>query len=107
LYLRGTINKYKINGVLNILSETTTVSNGNWVYSINGNSTFSLDKNWSITTNVNYTSAKLPAHGEDSSFLSPNLSAKTILFDGKGSIGLQWQYIDFGTMNSNQQRSTT
>jgi hypothetical protein len=31
---------------------------------------------------------------------------KTIL-DGKGSLGLQWQNINFGNMGTNQQRITT
>jgi ferric enterobactin receptor len=107
LYLGANVYNYKINGDLDILGETSKVNNADWVYSINGNGTFTLDKNWSITANVNYISAKPTAQGEDSRFLTPNLSAKRILFDGKGSIGFQWQYIDFGNMNSNQQRITT
>ena len=107
LYLGANVYNYKINGELDILGVTSSVDNGDWVYSINGNGTFTLDKNWSITANVNYTSAKPTAQGKDSRFLTPNLSAKRMLFDGRGSIGLQWQYIDFGNMNSNQQRITT
>jgi outer membrane receptor protein involved in Fe transport len=107
LYLGANIYHYKINGDLNVLGETSTVNNLDWVYAINGNGTFNLDKNWSITANASYTSAKPTAQGKDSRFLTPNLSAKRILFDGKGSIGFQWQYINFGNMNSNQQRITT
>ena len=107
LYLGANIYHYKINGNLNVLQETSTVNNLDWVYAINGNGTFNLDKYWSFTANANYTSAKPTAQGKDSRFLSPNLSAKRILFAGKGSIGFQWQYINFGNMNSNQQRITT
>jgi outer membrane receptor protein involved in Fe transport len=107
LYLGANVYNYKINGELDILGETSTVSNGDWVYSINGNGTATLDKNWSVTANFNYTSKKPTAQGEDSSFLTPNLSVKRMLFDGRGSIGFQWQFIDFGNMNSNQQRITT
>lgn len=107
LYLGANVYNYEISGDLDVLGETSTVDNADWVYSINANGTFNIDKNWSLTANVNYTSAKPTAQGEDSRFLSPNLSAKRILFDGKGSIGFQWQYINFGNMDSNQQRITT
>lgn len=107
LYLGANVYNYKINGQLNILGQTSTVDNGDWVYALNGNGTATLDKNWSLTANFNYTSKKPTAQGEDSSFLTPNLSVKRLLFDGRGSIGFQWQFIDFGNMNSNQQRITT
>jgi hypothetical protein len=61
----------------------------------------------SLTANVNYTSTKPTAQGEDSRFLSPNLSAKKTILNGNGTIGLQWQNINFGNMGSNQQRITT
>jgi len=107
VYLGANVYNYKINGALNILGETSEVNNSDWVYSLNGNSTINIGKNWSITANVNYIGAKPTAQGEDSRFLTPNLSAKKIIFSGNGSIGFQWQYIDFGNMNSNQQRITT
>lgn len=107
LYFGANIYNYKINGDLDVLGQTSTVDNSDWVYSLNTNSTFSLDKNWSITANVNYTSAKPTAQGEDSRFLVPNMSIKRTVLDGKGSLGLQWQNINFGNMNTNQQRITT
>ena len=107
IYLGGTIYNYKITGKLNILGITSNVDNSNWVYSLNANSTLNLDKTTSITANVNYTSSKPTAQGEDSRFLSPNLSAKRTILNGNGTIGLQWQNINFGNMDSNQQRITT
>jgi len=107
LFVGGNIYNYKITGKLNILGATSNVDNSNWVYSLNANSTFNLDETTSITANVNYTSAKPTAQGEDSRFLSPNLSAKKTILNGNGSIGLQWQNINFGNMDSNQQRITT
>jgi outer membrane receptor protein involved in Fe transport len=107
MFVGGNIYNYKISGNLNVLDKISTVNNSNWVYSVNANSTFNLDKNWSVTANVNYTSAKPTAQGEDSRFLSPNMSVKKNILDGKGSLGLQWQNINFGSMNSNQQRITT
>jgi outer membrane receptor protein involved in Fe transport len=107
LYLGTNIYNYKISGGLDILGETSSVNNSDWVYAINGNGTFNLDKTWSLTANVNYTSKKPTAQGEDSSFLSPNLSVKKLILDGRGSFSLQWQYIDFGNMKTNEQRITT
>ena len=107
LYLGANVYNYKISGGLDVLGETSTVNNSDWVYSINANGTVNIDKNWSLTANVNYTSAKPTAQGEDSRFLSPNMSIKKTIFDGKGSFGLQWQYINFGNMGTNQQRITT
>jgi outer membrane receptor protein involved in Fe transport len=107
LYLGANVYNYKISGNLDVLGDVSTVNNSDWVYSINGNGTVNLDKTWSLTANVNYTSSKPTAQGEDSSFLSPNLSLKKTIWNGKGSFNLQWQYIDFGNMGSNQQRITT
>jgi hypothetical protein len=77
------------------------------VYSLNANSTFNLEKNWSFIANVNFTSAKPTAQGEDSRFLSPNLAVKKTILAGKGSLGFQWQNLNFGNMQVNQQRITT
>ena len=107
IFVGGNIYNYKITGKLNVLGTTSIVDNSNFVYSYNVNSTFNLEKNWNITTNLNYTSAKPTAQGEDSRFLSPNLSIKKTLLNGNGTIGLQWQNINFGNMGSNQQRITT
>ena len=107
LFVGGNIYNYKITGKLNILGTTSNVDNSNWMYSLNANSTLNLDETTSITANVNYTSSKPTAQGEDSRFLSPNLSAKKTILNGNGTIGLQWQNINFGNMDSNQQRITT
>lgn len=98
---------YKIDGNVNILNQISSVNNSDFVYSLNGNTNFILDKNWSITANVNYTSNKPTAQGKDSSFLSPNLALKKNFSNQKGSFTLQWQNVNFGNMNSNQQRITT
>jgi outer membrane receptor protein involved in Fe transport len=107
MFVGGNIYNYKISGNLNVLEEISAVNNSNWVYSLNANSTFNLEKNWSFTANVNFTSAKPTAQGEDSRFLSPNLAVKKTILAGKGSLGFQWQNLNFGSMQSNQQRITT
>lgn len=106
-YLGANIYNYKISGMLNVLGTTSIIDNANWVYSINMNSTFDLGKKWSLQANVNYLSAKPTAQGEDSRFLSPNTSLKKTFANGKFSLGLQWQNMNLGFMNSNQQRIST
>ena len=106
-YLGANIYNYKISGALNVLGTTSIVSNANWVYSINMNSTFDLGKNWNLQANLNYLSNRPTAQGEDSRFFSPNTSIKKTFGNGKYSLGLQWQNINLGFMNANQQRITT
>jgi len=56
---------------------------------------------------MNYLSAQPTAQGEDSRFLSVNSSIKKTILNGKFSIGLQWQNMNLGFLNTNQQRITT
>lgn len=106
-YLGANIYNYKISGALDILGEKSIVNNANWVYSINMNNTFDLGKNWSLQANCNYLSNRPTAQGEDSRFFSPNTSIKKIYSNGKYSMGVQWQNMNLGFMNANQQRITT
>lgn len=106
-YLGTNIYNYKISGNLNVLGNSSVVNNSNWVYSINMNSSFDLGKQWNLQTNLNYLSARPTAQGEDSRFFSPNTSLKKTFMNGKFTMGLQWQNINLGFMNANQQRITT
>jgi len=106
-YLGANIYNYKINGKLNVLGTTSIIDNADWVYSLNMNTTFDLGKKWNLQANVNYLAARPTAQGEDSRFLSPNTSIKKTFANGKFSLGLQWQNMNLGFMNSNQQRITT
>lgn len=106
-YLGANVYNYTIDGELDILGAASIVNNSDWVYALNANSTIKFNTNWSLTANVNYTSAKPTAQGEDSRFLSPNMSVKKTIIQGKGSISMQWQNIKFGDMGTNQQRITT
>lgn len=106
-YLGANIYNYKITGMLDVLGTISTVNNANLVYSVNMNTTFDLGKNWNLQASVNYLSARPTAQGEDSRFLSPNTSLKKTFGDGKYSLGLQWQNINLGFVNANQQRITT
>ena len=106
-YLGANVYNYKISGPLNVLGTTTNINNADWVYSINMNTTFNLGNNWSMQANVNYLSNRPTAQGEDSRFFSPNTSVKKTFGNGKYSVGLQWQNMNLGFMNANQQRITT
>jgi outer membrane receptor protein involved in Fe transport len=107
LYLGANIYNYTIDGRLNILGTISTVSSSSWVYSVNTNASLDLGKKWLLQANVNYTSNKPTAQGEDSRFLVPNTSIKKAFANGKYSIGLQWQNMNMGFLNANQQRITT
>ena len=106
-YLGANIYNYKISGELKVLGNISTVNNANWIYSLNMNTAVDLGKNWNLQANVNYLSARPTAQGKDSRFLSPNTSVKKTCMNGKFSLGLQWQNMNLGFMNSNQQRITT
>lgn len=107
IYVGGNIYNYKIKGALDILGQTSQIENAAWVYSVNGNTNFQLTPSWSVQGNVNYLSNRPTAQGEDSRFLSPNLSLKKTFMKGKIAAMLQWQNIDLGFMGSNEQRITT
>jgi outer membrane receptor for ferrienterochelin and colicin len=106
-YLGANIYNYKISGNLNVLGTYSTINNSNWVYSLNMNTTFDLGKKWSLQANINYLSARPTAQGEDSRFYTPNSSIKKSFKDNRCSLGLQWQNMNLGFLNANQQRITT
>jgi ferric enterobactin receptor len=105
--LGGNVYNYKINGDLLILGITTPIHNQSWVYSINGNTNFQFGNNWSIRENVNYLSKRSTAQGQDSRFLSPNLSLKKSFMNNMFTANLQWQNIGLGMKESNRKRITT
>ncbi|WP_029279443.1 outer membrane beta-barrel family protein [Pedobacter borealis] len=107
LYLGGNVYNYKVAGDLNVLGSSSVVNNANWVFSINANTSFKLNKTWSVQGNVNYLSKRPTAQGEDSKFLVPNTAVKKTFMDGRFSASLQWQNMDLGMNQSNRQRITT
>ncbi|MDQ0639710.1 ferric enterobactin receptor [Pedobacter sp. W3I1] len=107
LYLGGNVYNYKVSGNLNVLGSSSVVNNANWVYSINANTSFKLNKTWTVQGNVNYLSKRPTAQGEDSKFLVPNTAVKKTFMDGRFSATLQWQNMDLGMNQSNRQRITT
>lgn len=107
-YLGANIYKQKYEGDLNVLGELIIIDpKEDWVYSFNANTSFNLCPSWNLQANMNYLSVRPTAQGEDSQFLSPNLSVKKSLFNNRLSASIQWQNIDLGMNESNRQRITT
>lgn len=107
IYLGGNLYNYKIKGKLAILGVSSHVSNANWVYSVNTNTSFKLGNTWTLQGSVNYLSRRPTAQGEDSYFLIPGTSLKKTFMNGRFAATLQWQNIDMGMKISNRQRITT
>jgi outer membrane receptor protein involved in Fe transport len=103
VFAGGNVYQYSIKG--NALN--TPVNTNSLNYSINANTTFKLLSTLSLQLTVNYTSATVTAQGEDSRFLIPSATLKKTLLKGQGSISLQWQNIDLGLLETNEQRMTT
>lgn len=76
-------------------------------YSINANTTYDFSKTTSLQFTFNYLSERITAQGEDSRFYSPNLSIRKTFLDNQLVATLQWQNMDMGLLNTNEQRITT
>ncbi|CAG5067468.1 hypothetical protein DYBT9623_00189 [Dyadobacter sp. CECT 9623] len=105
VYAGANLYHYKIKGAL--FDETVPVNTASWVYSINANTTWKFSKTLQVQASVNYLSKRVTAQGEDSRFVTPNLSARKTFLKGKVSATLQWQNVDLGLIGSNRQRITT
>lgn len=104
-YAGGNLYNYSIKGSL--FNNAVAVSNSAVAYSLNTNHTFQLAKTLSVQFNLNFLSLRPTAQGEDSRFVSPNLSVKKTFLDGRWTAMLQWQNIGLGFIPSNEQRITT
>lgn len=78
-----------------------------FIYSVNANSTLRFSDSASLQFTFNYLSARNTAQGEDSEFYSPNLTFRKSFLDNRLVATLQWQQMDLGLLNSNEQRITT
>jgi ferric enterobactin receptor len=107
IYLGGNLYNYKIQGNINILSTPVTINNINWAYSINGNTSFMLNKTLTLGANVNYLSKRPTAQGQDGAFFVPNTSIKKTFMNGRLAASLLWQNMNMGFLGANKQRITT
>ncbi len=102
-FIGANIYNYTIDGTFDnkpIDTETT-------VYSINWNTTYNFWDTASIQFTFNYLSDRVTAQGTDSRYYSPNLTFQKKFFDNRFTATLQWQNIDLGVLDTNEQRITT
>ncbi|WP_439130682.1 TonB-dependent receptor domain-containing protein [Polaribacter sp.] len=76
-------------------------------YSININSTYQFNTTTSLQFTLNYLSNRVTAQGEDSRFYSPNLTFRKTFYNNRLAATLQWQHMDLGLLDTNEQRITT
>lgn len=104
-YAGGNLYHYKIKGSL--FNNEVNVNTASWIYAINANTTFKFSPTFQLQASLNYLSKRVTAQGEDSRFITPNLSARKTFLKGKLAATLQWQNVDLGLFGSNKQRITT
>ncbi|QVY65925.1 outer membrane beta-barrel protein [Polaribacter sp. Q13] len=103
---------YAIDGVLKFkhrdgINRQYDVDSKSTIYSFNLNSTYNFWENASLQFTFNYLSDRNTAMGEDSRFYSPNLTFRKKFMDDKLTATLQWQNMDMGLLNTNEQRIST
>ncbi|MEM9831293.1 MAG: outer membrane beta-barrel family protein [Bacteroidota bacterium] len=103
LYAGGNLYRYSIDGTF----DDRPVNTQSWIYSINANTTVKLAPTWNLQWTFNYLSARNTAQGEDSRFLSPNLTVKKSWLEGKVTATAQWLNMDMGLLPTNEQRIST
>ena len=77
------------------------------IYSITANTTFKISPTLNVQWNLNYLSDRNTAQGEDSRYLSPNLTLRKTFWDNKLAATIQWLNMDMGWLPTNEQRITT
>lgn len=77
------------------------------MYSINANTSFKMSPSFSVQWSVNYLSDRNTAQGQDSRFLSPNLTLRKTFLNDKLAATMQWLNMDMGLLPTNEQRITT
>ena len=103
VYAGGNLYNYDIEGTF----AGEPVNTNSWIYSFNVNTTFKLSPTLNVQWTLNYLSDQNTAQGEDSRFLSPNLTVQKSWLDGRLSATLQWLNMDLGLLPTNEQRITT
>lgn len=102
-FIGANIYNYSINGSF----DNRVIDTDATIYSINLNSTWRFWNNASLQFTFNYLSDRNTAQGEDSRFYSPNLTFQKSFMDNRLTATLQWQNIDLGLLDTNEQRITT
>lgn len=103
LYLGANVYRYGIRGQL----FGDDIRTANTIYSINATTDLNFTETLALQLGINYLSEQVTAQGRDSRFFSPNLSLRKQLAQRRLSLLLQWQHIDLGLWQANEQRITT
>lgn len=111
-FIGANIYNYAIDGIFvfrhrDNITRNYDVNSSNTIYSFNVNSTYLFWKNTTAQFTFNYLSEANTAQGADSRFYSPNLTLKKSFLDSRLTATLQWQNIDMGILNSNEQSIAT
>lgn len=83
------------------------INNNATQYSVNINSTYQFNASTSLQFTLNYLSERVTAQGKDSRFYSPNLTFRKTFLDNRLAVTIQWQNMDLGLLETNEQRITT
>ncbi len=83
------------------------IDNTAWMFGLNLNTSYKFTDTFDVLFNFNYISQRNTAQGIDSEFYLPSLVFKKSFFNNRLQAVLQWQNIDMGLLNTNQQRITT
>jgi len=102
-YAGGNLYNYQIEGEF----AGMPVNTRSWIYSVNVNTTFRLSPTFNLQWTLNYISDQNTAQGEDSRFLSPNLTLQKTFLDKRLTATLQWLNMDMGLLPTNEQRIST
>ncbi len=83
------------------------INTSTWIYSINANTTYKLSPTMNLQWSLNYISDRNTAQGQDSRYLSPNLTLRKFFLDDRLTATVQWLNMDMGLLDTNEQRITT
>lgn len=102
VFAGGNLYHYGIDGQF----DGRPVNSRAWIHSVNANMTFKIRDDFSVQWALNYLSDRVTAQGEDSRYLSPNLTLRKS-FGERFSATLQWLNMDMGLLPTNEQRIST
>jgi hypothetical protein len=103
IYAGGNLYNYHIEGAF----AGEPVNSRAWIYSVNANTTYRFSPTFNVQWTLNYISDRVTAQGEDSRFLSPNLTVQKSFLDERLTATLQWLNMDLGLLPTNEQRIST
>ena len=111
-FIGANLYSYAVDGVMGFehrdgKTRTYDIDSKSANYSLSINSTYDFWQNASLQFTLNYLSDRVTAMGEDSRFYTPNLILRKFFLQDNLAATLQWQNMDLGILNTNEQRITT